>query len=558
MSRILLFFRIVLFVGLALFLAPVSVHAEEYIQQFQVQAILDANRRLEVIERITYDFEQSPHHGIFRNIPLTYVRDGGIYRLPITVLGATMDGNGVPFKQTRENGELRLQLGDPEVSITGSHLYEIRYVTDRAITDWPDHQELYWNVNGNGWEVLTKKLSFTLEAPANIQAAKCFTGVEGSTEQSCTVTTTARTTTMATTKALSSAQGFTIVIAFPPGTMASLPWWRVLWYWFWEHPAIVLPFIVFVVMFLLWWTRGRDPIGRGTVIPHYEEPRQLPPALVSALVHQQTSPRDAIATILDLARKGYLTLIPPRETEVKGAWRLTRTQQSIAELLPFEQAFLKGLASPGELIALSQEPGTYSALFYAFHKNLLKELVDRKWFVKNPGSVRGTWFILAFLVLFASFFAAGPLGLSFFFGGILSAVIIVFFGWFMPKTTKEGAVLSEEVEGLKLFLQVTEEQRLKFHDAPQKRPEQFNRLLPVAVALGVERNWAKQFADTMIPRPSYIQSSSSTWSALSFVQSVDHLNSGFSRSVASPSSRGSGFSGGSSGGGVGGGGGGSW
>jgi uncharacterized membrane protein YgcG len=558
MSRVLFLARIILFTGFVFFCSPFSVRAEEYIQQFQVQATLDADRRLEVTEKITYDFEQSPRHGIFRNIPLTYIRGQGIYRLPIVVLGATMDGKPVSLEQSRENGELKIRLGDPDETITGSHVYEIRYATDRAITDWSDHQELYWNVNGNGWDVLTKNLSFTLEGPAMVRAAQCFTGPEGSAEHDCKVTVASSTATMVATKTLAAAEGFTVVVAFPLGTMAPLPWWRVLWYWLWEYPAIVLPFTVFVVMFLLWWTRGRDPIGRGTVIPYYEEPRHLPPALLSTLLHQQTSPKAAIATILDLARRGYVTLTPPAETEKNGLWALTRTKKVATDLLPFEQTFLKGLASPGESTTLSQEPGTYSALFYGFHKDLLKELVDRKWFVKDPGSVRGAWFIIAFLVMFVSFFAAGPLGLSFFFGGFVSAVIIAFFGWFMPKTTKEGAILSEEVEGLKLFLCVTEKERLAFHDAPAKHPEEFNRLLAVAVALGVEHAWAKQFEETMIPRPSYIQSSSSTWPALAFVQSVDHLNTSFSRSVASPSSGGSGFSSGSSGGGVGGGGGGSW
>lgn len=560
MSRAHLFLRAFLLAALFTVLVPRFVQAEEYIPSFQVEATLASDRTLEVTERIDYDFGTSPHHGIFRQIPLTYERGQGIYRLPIQVLGATLDGASVATKETRNNGELNLRLGDENETITGKHLYVIRYKTDRAITDWSDHQELYWNVNGNGWPVLIKSTSFTLHGPGPVRAAVCYTGVQGSTEHACTVTVSAATASLSATRSLAATEGFTIAISFSLGTMQPLPWWRILWYWLWEHPFIVLPFSAFVIMFLIWWIHGRDPIGRGTIIPQYEEPNGLPPALLSALLHQNVSPREATATILDLARKGYLVLIAPSEgMEESASWSIQRTKKSVEELLPFERTLLQGLASPGETVSLSRDPGTYSSVFYDMSKRLTAELVDHKWFVTDPGQARGCWFVLAMILGFACFFAAESFGAAAFFGGLLSAVIVGVFGWFMPKTTPAGAALTEEVEGLKLFLTVTEKERLAFHDAPEKHPEEFSRLLAAAVALGVEKKWAKQFEHLLIPAPSYVQSTTSNWSALMLVQSIDHLHTNFSHGIASASSSGgSGFSGGSSGGGMGGGGGGSW
>lgn len=540
---------------------PIFAEAEEYISSFQVEATLNTARRLEITERIEYDFEESERHGIYRQIPLTYARGQGIYRFPIDVLGATMDGNSVPLQETREGGELRLRLGDPDDIVTGRHVYVIRYATDRAITDWQDHQELYWNVNGSGWTVLTKKSSFHLRGPGPVRAAVCYTGPEGSTAHACTAIISSSTATLVTTKALSPGEGFTVVIGFPPETMQTLPWWRVLWYWLWEHPVVTIPFVTFVVMFLLWWVRGRDPVGRGTVIPEYDEPRGLPPALLSAVYHQAVSPRDVTATILDLARKGYLVLTASGEVEEgQGTWTLTRTKKTVQGLRPFEQRVLSGLASPGESVALSRQPGSYSTLFYNMNKDVHAELVEQKWFPRDPGQSRGGWFILAGVLALGCFIAAELLTIEVFLGGLLSAVIIAVFGWFMPKTTKDGAILTEQVEGLERFLTVTEKERLAFHDAPEKRPEQFSRLLAVAVALGVETKWAKQFEGLLLPAPEYLHTNHSTLSALALVHSMDHFNTQFSHGMTSPSSKGgSGFSsGGSSGGGFGGGGGGSW
>ena len=91
----------------------------------------------------------------------------------------------------------------------------------------------------------------------------------------------------------------------------------------------------------------------------------------------------------------------------------------------------------------------------------------------------------------------------------------------------------------------------------------FEKLLPYAVAFGVEKIWANRFKDIQLRQPEWYSGygSSSRFNSVYFTNS---LNSSFSsvRSAATPvsSSTGhsSGFSGGSSGGGGGGGGGGSW
>jgi hypothetical protein len=62
----------------------------------------------------------------------------------------------------------------------------------------------------------------------------------------------------------------------------------------------------------------------------------------------------------------------------------------------------------------------------------------------------------------------------------------------MPQVTSTGAELVEHIAGFKLFLSVTEAARLKFFNAPDKTPEQFEKYLPYAIALEVEKEWAAQ------------------------------------------------------------------
>jgi uncharacterized membrane protein len=176
-----------------------------------------------------------------------------------------------------------------------------------------------------------------------------------------------------------------------------------------------------------------------------------------------------------------------------------------------------------------------------------------------PGVVRGIWIAVAIGVGFLGFTFGEGLGVL---SGILCGLIVLGFGWQMPSKTKEGAIVMEEAEGFKLFLSVTEKDRLDFTDAPERTPENFARFLPAAVAFGVEEKWAKQFAGIDMRPPSYYDGHMNGWSAVQFAQLSHSLHdssvSGMYRAPSSGGSGGSGFSGGGSGGGFGGGGGGSW
>jgi len=87
----------------------------------------------------------------------------------------------------------------------------------------------------------------------------------------------------------------------------------------------------------------------------------------------------------------------------------------------------------------------------------------------------------------------------------------------------------------------------------------FERLLPFAVAFGVEKLWAERFKDVGLKQPEWYTSSHiGAFHSAAFVSSLDSSLKSVSIAAQTPHSSGSGFSGGFSGGGGGGGGGGSW
>jgi uncharacterized membrane protein len=134
--------------------------------------------------------------------------------------------------------------------------------------------------------------------------------------------------------------------------------------------------------------------------------------------------------------------------------------------------------------------------------------------------------------------------------------------------TLEGAKVKSEIEGFKLYLSVAESERLNMNGRPDFTIDLYERYLPYAVALGVEKPWSKALeahlatampgevnSDTYHP-PFYSGSGWSSGAAFGAGAMASTLGSSFASAMPSQSSGSSG--GGSSGGGGGGGGGGGW
>ena len=153
----------------------------------------------------------------------------------------------------------------------------------------------------------------------------------------------------------------------------------------------------------------------------------------------------------------------------------------------------------------------------------------------------------------------GMAALPFIIAGVLSGAIICGFGWFMPAKTIEGTRALEGVLGFEDFLAHVESDRF---NRTIKTPEMFEKFLPFAMALGVEKNWSSAFQNIYTQPPSWYQGGSfgPPFFAYGFVNSLNAMSNQAGTVFASAprSSGGSGFGGGggSSGGGFGGGGGG--
>lgn len=82
-------------------------------------------------------------------------------------------------------------------------------------------------------------------------------------------------------------------------------------------------------------------------------------------------------------------------------------------------------------------------------------------------------------------------------GYCAAALIVLFFGRIMSAKTEKGGRLSEEIEGLAMFLGTAEKHRLALLNPPEETPRLFEMMLPYALALDVVETWADRFSSVL-------------------------------------------------------------
>ena len=238
-----------------------------------------------------------------------------------------------------------------------------------------------------------------------------------------------------------------------------------------------------------------------------------------------------------------------------------------------------GLASYLFLQPTSDEEkatGVFS-FFFAMGGAILLSMGWRRllgWIPGGGSKFAGLFFALVgtglLLLSFAIPYFVGTLFSTAMLSAVAIAVMNVVFYHLLRAPTLAGRKVMDEIEGFKLYLSVAESERMNLVGGPEMSTELFEKYLPYAVALDVEKPWSAAFESWLkraMPsddsRSSYSPRwySGSSWSSASLGRAttavVSSMAAGMASAMPSKSSSGSG-GGGFSGGGGGGGGGGGW
>jgi uncharacterized membrane protein len=543
------------------------------IENFHSEVIVMPDGSVDVTETIEVHFIGGPWHGLYRSIPVEYVNPQGFnYSLFLHVQRVTdASGLSLKFGTSREGHYRKLKIDVPDAD-DSTQTISIEYTVSDALRFFDDHDEFYWNVTGDGSDIPIRSASGRIILPVgttNIRA-NVFTGAYRSRAQDADVEIAGNRVEVRTREPLGIHQGLTIAVAFDKGFVHEpTPADKVSLFLRSNWP-LVLPVFAFVVMFYLWWTRGRDPRLRP-IAAQYEPPDQLTPGEAGTLVDNSADMRDITASIVDLAVRGYITIEEHQKESMLGLMHhkdynfiVRKDRSEWAKLKPHEQTLLDGLfttGAVGESVSMSSLQNHFYTNLPSIKNNIFSSLVMHGYYKQRPDSVRSTYLgiggVVGFLLVFGGLKLAASMGMApaaFLIAGILTGVIIAGFGWFMPAHTEQGARALEGVLGFEDFLVHVESDRF---NKMIKTPEMFEKFLPFAMALGVEKNWSKAFQGILREPPEWYRGSSygPNFYPIYFVNDLNYMSTQASSAMTSAprSSGGSGFSGGDGGGSSGGG-----
>jgi len=572
-----------------IFGASLAAAASLRIDSFDCRLDLTEAGRLKVTEELTVTF-LTPHHGIERWIPVSYrvPATGANLTIALRVEDVRMDGTSVPYAVRRKGRDELIRIGDPDRTITGTHVYEIAYTASRVILFHADYLQLYWNVTGNDWRVPIGRATASIGLPDTVDpslvSSTSYVGYYGSGARGGEGTIDDAGRLNFASGPLSPGEGLTIDISIPRELLPLQPpsiGQRVAWFLA-ANKLAFLPLLTLIGMFALWYRVGRDP-RPGIIAPAFEPPAGMNAGEVGVLIDDRIDLRDISAMVVGLAVKGFLR-IEEIHAEEEGLldrakslfghgpidYRFIRTEAPSDRLSPVEAELVDAIFDedhPKERTLSSLENEFYQHL-PAIKSRLYARLIEKGYYRQNPERARRFYTNLGFILIIAGF-ALGIGASSLYLGVSIAAcgLIVLAFSPIMPRKTKKGARALAEVLGLSEYIKRAEVDRIEFHDAPEKSPRLFEKLLPYAIALNLTRIWTKEFEGLLREPPEWYAGVGPTFRGDLFALSLIRLSSGMDRTFASAprtarggkSAWGGGsFGGGFSGGGFGGGGGGGW
>ena len=558
-------------------LFALAARGEEKIDSFDVAITVEKDGDIEVSETIQVTSEGVRiRRGIFRDLPRYYADDEGRPgdKLPYQydVKRVTRDGLREPYTVEREGNAFRIRIGDADVFLDrGSHTYEIEYEVKNQIRYFDTHDELYWNVTGNYWlfPIDQSAARITLPEEARIISQSGYTGGFGETGQDYAYRQSGGAHVFEATRPFGAGEGLTISLSMEKGVIEppSFSDKSALWWFRYGSLGVLLASFLGVLTFLTRSFRkvGEDP-PKGPVFARYEPPQNLSPAAVHHIYYRGLRGHGAlISTLISMGTKGVVDI----DASEKKSTVLTRKPDAAAALSADEQLLDKDLFGGSGTRTLG---GKYDASFTTAY-SLFRKSITRKY-----GKAYFRWnlgYTLVAVVLTIAGIALAvtqTINWSWWHMAIILALAAIngLFMYLMPAPTPKGQETRTEIEGFKLYLEKAEKLQMNSVEVGSGMPppmsvERYERFLPYAVALDVEKPWTKYFehalpAEAAAYAPAWGHFGSRSFGSVGGMNDaiMSSMSTGVSSSLPQSSSSSGGGGGGFSGGGGGGGGGGGW
>ncbi len=507
--------------------APQGAYAQTrsfHMDHYDTDITVNADGTLDIVETLSYVFDIGTFRRGTRFIPLDRVE--GISNISVEEIGfgpyteGSYNGDDAVFGTdhtfgTRQiDNKLYIRWVHTNTGTSRPKTFRLGYRVTGGMRVYPTFYQLDWNAIPPDWDGNIQSSRVTVHFPGSFDTSKLDIASKPEVESS-------REANGVTWTASNVNNGLEVGIKQIPKEILQTT--KSSWQDAVDFKEKMQPFIdigltgsglLILIFGPLWAVRKWYKYGRDLPVTLHSDyvadtPSDLPPGLVGTLLDELADVRDVIATIVDQGRKGNLTI---NELESQGILSSTKEfqykQTGSKTDFRFEQMVLDAVFQNGPETSLSDMKNTFYKDLPPIYSEMYGELVRLNYFPEDPSAVRtryimgGIGFIvLGALVVGASYLIGG--GITFF--PMIPAVALGITGLVrmgiarsMPRKTDFG---SQEAQKWRAFQRYLEE--IQRYTDVQAAADKFQKYLPYAVALGVEKQLTAQFNSVPAAMPPY-------------------------------------------------------
>ena len=509
--------------------------------------------------------ETDQNHGITRTIPfLNQGGENRTIKstddLNLTVL---RNGETEPINRiNEENNAYVVYIGRASEYVHGKQVYTLEYDFYNVITEFDQNgenisgknmaaafQELYWDTNGTGWNQRFEKLTANLHVTNDIlekmdEKTWCYVGAYGENIEGKCETKEIEDGFSFRTKDLAVGENLTFVTEFKPDTFKVI---------LEKNYSLVIALIIEIILIIVFvslkysnWrkkAKAQYDLAKSLFIaPQYQSPNDESVCVAEGeQIYLKKTKSSYVATLLELAVSKKVTIKKAEQEEGKKKpkydWsvilnvepdELTGSQKQMMNILSGNGGLAKGDEIPIKKHTATQYLANCAT---NYTKKAVETLEEKGYFLENAGEKSGSgkmsivifvMFIVAIINGRALIKMAGSL-----FGRLFStmgnlligkefipqimivlAVITIIVLWIIGKKTRkyekytnEGIKLAKYLEGMELYINMAETDRLKFLQSVEGADTSnagivklYEKLLPWASLFGAEESWVKELA----------------------------------------------------------------
>lgn len=375
---------------------PAVAQRVEHIREFTARIEVQPDGAVEVTEEIeVLALGHSIKRGIFRDLLLGSVDPFGLISPDFQVLEALRNGEPETHRVESRGDVVRIYLGQQDVLLQpGMYRYRLRYRMAEQVDFHEGYDEIYWNVNGTGWQFATLRVQAEVVLPpgARILQHEAYTGPAGDQGRDFRVVgQTDRSILFVTTRPLAAGENLTVAVGFPKGIVTPSDRFQWLAWLMGQNPLHVAGVLLLVLLGyygIVWFLVGRDPKA-GVIVPIYQP--ELPPAAMRYIRRMGFDNDCVAAALLNLAVKGHLRF--QENTKNKLVLHRVLAPEGAPAPSSGEAVLLNGIFGSRSVVELDDKnQAILSRAKTALHEHFDKTF-NRVFFRRNAG-----WFAIGLML----------------------------------------------------------------------------------------------------------------------------------------------------------------